>query len=244
MTDYRSWQYDELKQVGKDYGDPSEVEVYDSRHAQFRDVEKDNATILNSLNIETDHVLIDFGAGTGALAIQAGRRCAKVFAVDVSQAMLDYSRVKATDAGVANIEFHQGGFLTYSHGGDQVDAIVTCAAFHHLPDFWKSIALRRMNEMLKLDGKLYISDVIFGEHNALQNISQWIEKLAAAGGETLREDVETHIREEYSTFEWIMDGLLTRAGFRIETKNMHEGVVGNYLCTKESECAQEPISSD
>ena len=87
--------------------------------------------------------------------------------------------------------------------------------------------------MLRPGGRLYISDVIFEQDNVLQNISRWFDRLAAAGGAALREDVEMHVREEYSTFDWIMDGLLTRSGFRIEHKSIHEGVLGKYLCIRE-----------
>lgn len=235
MTRHLSWQYDEMKHIGRDYADPSEVDIYDSRHAQFRDVEQENGAILDLLGLKPEHVLLDLGAGTAALAIQAARRCARVYAVDISQAMLDFSKRKADEAGIANIVFLHGGFLSYDHDADPVDAIVTCVAFHHLPDFWKGIALHRMKAMLKEGGKLYISDVIFDEHDAVQNIDGWIDRLSELGGETLRGDMKAHLREEYSTYDWIMDGLLTRAGFRIETKNMRDGVLCGYLCAKEGE---------
>ena len=43
----------------------------------------------------------------------------------------------------------------------------------------------------------------------------------------------SHVREEYSTFDWIMDSLLSRAGFRVLSKEITEGVIGTYLCKKE-----------
>lgn len=49
-----------------------------------------------------------------------------------------------------NIEFIQSGFLTYEHQSEPVDLIFTKAALHHLPDFWKQIALLRLNQMLKM----------------------------------------------------------------------------------------------
>jgi putative AdoMet-dependent methyltransferase len=42
--------------------------------------------------------VIDFGSGTGIFAMQAARRCRKVVAVDVSQAMLELARSKAEQA--------------------------------------------------------------------------------------------------------------------------------------------------
>src|SRR3990172_3305564 len=135
-----SWRYDEFKQVGTDYSSKAEVEHYDWSHSKFRDMEAEGATILDLLQTRQDDVLIDFGSGTGTFAIQAARRCARVYAIDVSQAMLDFAAAKAIKAGRNNIEFHYAGFLTYEHNDSPADAVVTTYAFHHLPDFWKGVA--------------------------------------------------------------------------------------------------------
>lgn len=48
----------------------------------------------------------------------------------------------------------------------------------------------------------------------------------------LQDDAEMHFREEYSTYDWVMDGLLTRAGFAIDDKQLQDGVLGIYLCSR------------
>ena len=238
MKNYISWQYDEFKQVGKDYSLQAEVEVYDSSHADFRDLDKESSTVLDCLAVGINDVLIDFGAGTGTFAIHAARRCAKVYAVDVSEAMIDYAKAKAAKANLSNIVFCHGGFLTYEHENQAVDAIVSTFALHHLPDFWKGIALSRMSRMLKSSGQLFIKDVILEEGPVGKNIEVFIEKQATAGGEFLSKDAEGHFREEYSTYDWIMDGLLSRAGFAIKKKSVDAGIVGKYLCTRNVDGAQ------
>jgi len=232
MQDFHRWRYDEFKQVGKDYSNPEEVALYDASHAEFRDLEKESLGVLERLGIQPDDTVIDFGAGTGVFARQASKRCAKVYAVDVSPAMLTYAEKQAMLAGVSNIEFHHGGFLTYDHASAEVDAIVTTFAFHHLPDFWKGIALSRLHKMLKPGGQLYIADVILQETKPLDDIEQFIQKQATAGGDFLRDDAEVHFREEFSTYEWIMDGLLERAGFSIQRKEFPEPVLGVYVSTR------------
>ncbi len=230
MTDISSWQYDEFQQAGTDYNDPAEVEAYDSRHAQFRDVDAECRAILDALDLARESVLIEFGAGTGAFAIRAAGRCAKVHAIDTSQLMLDCAARKAEDAHAANISFHHAGFLTYEHQCRAADAVVTFMAFHHLPDFWKGIALGRMNRMLGMDGQLYIQDVVFTDKDAAVNVSRWVDCMAGIGGEKLRREIEDHIRQEYSTYDWIMEGLLARAGFAIKDKQIAHGVIGTYHC--------------
>ncbi|HAK60231.1 MAG TPA: SAM-dependent methyltransferase [Nitrospiraceae bacterium] len=233
MNNRITWLYNEFNQVGKDYSMPDEVAQYDARHADFRDVEQESIAVLDALGLGKNDVVIDFGSGTGTFAVQAALRCATVHAVDVSQAMLDNAKDKAEQAGVSNIAFHLGGFLTYEHDGPAVDCVVTTFAFHHLPDFWKGIALHRMNHMLKPGGRLFMHDAIIEENQAIENIAALIEKLASAGGNFLQEDAEAHFREEFSTYDWIMDGLLSRAGFVVESKNIQDGVLGTYYCRKQ-----------
>lgn len=57
------------------------------------------------------------------------------------------------EIGAGTDEFLPGGFLTYQHQGPPLDAVVTQIALHHLPDFWKQIALLRIFDMLKEGGK-------------------------------------------------------------------------------------------
>ncbi|MEC4684180.1 MAG: class I SAM-dependent methyltransferase [Nitrospirota bacterium] len=232
MRDRLTWQFNEFKQVGKDYSTPNEVEMYDSSHSEFRNIEQESIAVLDTLGIGENDVIIDFGSGTGTFAIQAALRCATVYAVDVSQAMIDYAKIKAEKAGVSNIVFCHSGFLAFESDGLAVDFITTTLAFHHLPDFWKGIALNRMYHMLKPGGQLFIHDAILEEHQAIENIASLIEKLAAAGGDFLQQDAEGHFREEFSTYDWIMDELLSRAGFVIKSKRIQEGVIGTYYCTK------------
>ena len=227
-----TWQYDEMKHVGKDYNNISEVEAYDVRHSKFRDVKKENELILNTLSVQKHDVIIEFGAETGSFAIQAARSCSKIYAVDVSQAMLDYAKNKAISNETTNIVFCHGGFLTYSHDEGPVDIIVTSTALHHLPDIWKAVALRRMNCMLKKGGKLFLSDVVFSYDNYEENITRWLARLEDIAGREIARDVEMHIKKEYSTFTWIMEGLLDKAGFEIDNVTYHEGVLAKYVCTK------------
>lgn len=95
MTSSHSWQYDEMQQAGLDYTDSARVQIYDAQHSQFRDVEKENEDIIECIGLTQHHRVLDMGTGTGAFALQAARCCERVYAVDVSRAMLDYASEKA-----------------------------------------------------------------------------------------------------------------------------------------------------
>jgi hypothetical protein len=105
-------------------------------------------------------------------------------------------------------------------------------ALHHLPDFWKQKALIRLQGMLKPNGRLFLADVVFTEKEYENNIQAWITRLASKMGEEMAEDISRHIRKEHSTFSWIMEGLLLRAGFRIDHVEYADGVLAKYFCTK------------
>jgi hypothetical protein len=86
--------------------------------------------------------------------------------------------------------------------------------------------------MLKPKGKLYIKDVVISEQNSLTNIQSFINNQAALGGNFLKEDAEIHFKEEFSTYDWIIEELLNRTGFKITSKKVELGLIAEYLCTK------------
>ena len=98
MRDLEFWRYDEFQQVGRDYGNLAEVEIYDSTQAAIRDVEAESNQALDLLGLASSDILIDFGSGTGTFALAAARRCGRVHAVDVSSAMIGYAKTKAIRA--------------------------------------------------------------------------------------------------------------------------------------------------
>ncbi len=230
----RNWQYDEMKHSGVDYSDPALVEEYDTKHQKFRDYKKGTETIIQILRISTESTIIDMGAGTGAFALNAAGYCKTIYAVDVSKAMLDYIRRKAEQAGIRNIIPCHGGFLTYNHLAEPADIMVCTGVLHHLPDFWKLIGLKRVAGMLKPKGKLFLFDVVFTGNmdNYDDRFDEWVLSIAKNVGEDFASELEAHIRDEYSTFDWIMEGILERSGFHIENTQYTDGFGANYICTK------------
>ncbi len=228
------WHYNEMKQVGTDYADSKEVEAYDARMQKIRDIRSEIDKILASLHITQDQTLLEIGCGTGEFAIASAGRCSNVIALDVSLPMLEFARQKAKKKNIKNIEFHNAGFLTYEHSGEQADAVVSQLALHHLPDFWKMIALRRVNSLLKDGGRFYLKDTVysFDVDGYKDFFDKFIENIRNAAGDDTVLDAETAVREEYSTPGWIMEGLLERAGFHIDKKEYFEGFMAVYECTK------------
>ncbi len=223
-----------MQQVGTDYTDSANVEAYDRQMQRLSDVKEETRAIIQSIDLKENETILEIGTGTGSFAIEAARHCAKVIAIDVSPKMLEYVQQKAQMKGITNIEFSHGGFLTYGHTGEPFDAIVSQLALHHLPDFWKMIALRRVFKMLKDGGKFYLKDTVYsfdvdGYKNFFDN---WIDGFKKVAGVELASDLEVSIREEYITLDWIMETLLKKAGFNIDEADYSEGFMAFYVCTK------------
>lgn len=148
--------------------------------------------------------------------------------------MLNVLKAKAGKQNITNIETHCAGFLTYHHEGKEVDKIVSKFALHHLPDFWKSIALLKMADILKTGGNLYLSDVVFNfdplDHES--SINNMIDDMHQATSESMVQETIIHIKDEFSTYDWIMDGLLEKAGFSIDSKIIEANNFLTYICSK------------
>lgn len=230
---FPAWYFDESDMAGVNFEDTAQVEVYD-RNQTASTPEKEQA-LVTRLGISAKHTVIDLGAGTGNFAIQAALAGASVHAVDISQAMITYAQSKAQKVGVTTIEFHQAGFLSYEHQDKPADFVVTKNAIHILPDFWKMTAFLRIAEMLKLNGMFYLRDVVFSfpPVDYETSINDWIRQVAKPEDEGwTAKDFEMHVREEHSTYEWIIEGMLTRAGFEILEASYSTPTYAEYLCLK------------
>ncbi len=208
-----AWEWNEFNQVGTDYESAAEVAAYDERMRQFRNVDLETAELLRLAAMPPGGHLLEIGTGTGALARRAASGGYRVTAIDISPAMLEYAATRAREENLANIEFVKAGFLTYDTAPNTFDAVVTGMAMHHLPDLWKMAALLRINKWLKIDGSFCLHDVVFAPQP--EQFNAYFEhatrqRLGASQSNFLR-----HVRQEYSTLDWIMTGLLERAGFKI-----------------------------
>ena len=88
-----------------------------------------------------------------------------------------------------------------------------------------------------MNGILYICDVVFNlnSNNYKSKIDNWVTGFEKMAGKELCSEVETHIRDEFSTFDWILEGMFTRAGFLIEKNRSSDGFVREYFCRKSNE---------
>jgi ubiquinone/menaquinone biosynthesis C-methylase UbiE len=224
------WFPDELARAGPEHLDRSYVAGY-ARKAGFDPT--DEVALLRELGLDKTHTLVDMGAGTGVLALATAEVCRRVVAVDVSSAMLAVARDEADRRGVTNVELVQEGFLTYQHEGEPADFVYSRNALHHLPDFWKAIALGRIAAFLRPGGILRVHDIVysFEPGEAWSALEAWFSGAAADPAEGwTRSELEEHVRDEHSTFSWLLEEMLERTGFEISEARYRGAVYAAYVC--------------
>jgi ubiquinone/menaquinone biosynthesis C-methylase UbiE len=231
-----SWVPDELATAGRENLDPVHVARYDNKE----DGDAAGETgMLFELGLPETPTVVDLGAGTGQFTLQVAKRAGRVVAVDVSPVMLEHLTAKLKLSGVRNVECVRAGFLTYEHTGPPADLVYSRYALHHLPDFWKAVALTRIAHYLKPGGVLRLSDVVYGfdPANTTASLERWIEENASTsvGDGWTRAELEEHVRDENSTFTWLLEPMILRAGFVIEDAAYSDDqIFAHYICRRNS----------
>lgn len=216
MTPKPDWMLDELAFAGRENLDSAHVARYDDKE----DAEAaSEVEVLRSLGMDASSVVVEFGSGTGQFTIAAAAVAERVVAVDPSPPMLARLRTKVVSQGLKNVDTVQSGFLGYEHAGRSADFVYSRYALHHLPDAWKAVALARIRAMMRPGGMFRLWDVVydFEPNEAPARFEQWCAQGGdGTEGEWSRAEFAEHIRDEHSTFTWLMEPMLEHSGFRIE----------------------------
>src|SRR5437763_8025118 len=149
----RDWYYNERRRIGRDSAVASIYDRHDDSDLRARGA-------LAMLDVKPGWRVADIGCGTGILACEAALMGAEVDAIDISPAMLALAKIQARDRKVA-IRTQSAGLLSFDYQPDSYDLIVSEFALHHLPDFWKSVALSRIFCALKPGSSFYLRDIVF-----------------------------------------------------------------------------------
>ena len=227
-----AWLLDEVASAGRENLDAGHVALYDEKADAAAG---DEVALLIGLGLDHRSHVVDLGAGTGQFTLAVAAHCARVVAVDVSPVMLQRLRANVTASAETNVEVVEGGFLTYRHRGPPADFVYSRWALHHLPDFWKALALHRMRTVLRSGGILRLCDVVysFDPSEADARLEEWCSTLpveAASDRAWVRADLEEHIRDEHSTFTWLLESMMERSGFRVERATYTpDGIFAEYV---------------
>jgi hypothetical protein len=103
-------------------------------------------------------------------------------------------------------------------------------------DFCKAQALVRLGRFMRPGAVLRLCDVAysFQPGEAEERIERW----CATGGSDIetdwsRAELEEHVRDEHSTFTWLLEPIIERAGFRIEDADYSpDGIFARYVARR------------
>ena len=118
--------------------------------------------VEKQIDLLSDKEILDFGGGTGLLALPLAKQAQSVTLVDISEKMLEQARLKAERQDIKNIHFLEQDLLE-NPLKQEFDLIVVCRVLHHMPDL--DAALSLFHQHLKEDGQLLLADFTKTEAN-------------------------------------------------------------------------------
>ena len=119
-------------------------------------------TVEKQIDLLSDKEILDFGGGTGLLALPLAKQAKSVTLVDISEKMLEQARLKAEQQDIKNIQFLEQDVLE-NPLEKEFDPIVVCRVLHHMPDL--DAALSLFHQHLRKDGQLLLADFTKTEAN-------------------------------------------------------------------------------
>ena len=227
----RDWYYTQRRRLGLDSAVASIYDRHDDSDIRAR-------AALTMLGLQRGWRIADIGCGNGVFACEAALLGAEVDAIDISPAMLALADLQARNRRVP-IRTRPTGLLSFAYEPNSYDLIVSEFTLHHLPDFWKAVALSRIFGALKPGANFYLRDIVFVSmpDGCERDVDQWAD-FSIKNHDFARDSVVAHMRDEYSTFGWVMEHMLTEVGFTLVSADYHAPMHGTYLLQKSKSDAQ------
>src|SRR5579859_2866176 len=221
----RDWYYNERGRIGLEPVVASIYDISEDSDARARQA-------LTMLGVKPGWRVADIGCGNGVFATEAALMGAEVDAIDISPAMLRLAEVYARDRR-APVRMQSAGLLSFAYQPSSYDLIVSEFTLHHLPDFWKAVAMSRIFAALKPGANFFLRDIVFVRtpDGTERDVEEWAE-FSITNHDFNRDSVVTHMRDEYSTFGWVIERMLTDAGFELTSADYHAPLHGTYLLRK------------
>ena len=185
-----------------------EAAQWDEVPRRVRMAEALGDAIIRHLNLNDKHVLMDFGTGTGLVALKLRSCVRKIIAADNSPGMLSVLKQKLEKHGITSVEPREWSVGQDASDLPAVDVIVSCMTLHHIKD--TTAVTRAFRDLLVPGGQIAIADLDeengdfhsnthATEHNGFnRNILQGIFEQAGFGS--------LHFHEAYTVVKPLPDG--------------------------------------
>jgi methyltransferase domain protein len=130
------------------------AEFFDSPKNQFL-ADLVNAEIKQQVSGLSTKSILDFGGGTGLIALPLAKQAKSVTLVDIAEKMLEQARIKVENQKLKNLHLIQQD-LVLKPLEQTFDLIIVSRVLHHMPNLDSSLAM--FKEHLTLGGQLFIAD--------------------------------------------------------------------------------------
>ena len=114
-----------------------------------------NAEIKQQVSELSTKSILDFGGGTGLIALPLAKQAKSVTLVDIAERMLEQARIKVENQKLENLHLIQQD-LVLKPLEQTFDLIIVSRVLHHMPNLDSSLAM--FKEHLTLGGQLFIAD--------------------------------------------------------------------------------------
>ena len=118
--------------------------------------------VEKQIDLLSDKEILDFGGGTGLLALPLAKQAKSVTLVDISEKMLEQARLKAEDQEIRNLQLFEQDLLV-NPLEQQFDLIVVSRVLHHMPDLDATLAM--FHHYLREKGQVLIADFVKTDTN-------------------------------------------------------------------------------
>jgi ubiquinone/menaquinone biosynthesis C-methylase UbiE len=135
----------------------SEAKTWDQNKDRVKVAIDIAGAMRENLHLDSRHLLLDFGTGTGLIALSLLPYVQRVIAVDTSQGMLDVLKGKLVESNIENIDPVYWDMERNSAALPEVDVIVSAMTLHHIKDI-ANIAKIFFNALVP-GGQIAIADL-------------------------------------------------------------------------------------
>lgn len=169
--------------------------------------------------LKDSDIVIDYGCGSGILAIQLAKFVKEIHGLDISSKMIESAEQRAKGNNIENISFAHTTIFDERYKRESYDVVLAFNILHLLED--SSKAVQRINELLK-PGGLFISETAsLGEAKSFVNFIISII-------------IKMRILPKVNKLKFAdLENLITKEGFQvIETEVLGEGISTYYVVAR------------
>jgi len=113
--------------------------------------------------LNKDDSILDFGCGTGLIAIGLAGNVKNILAIDTSSALIEIAKNNTSERNIKNIEHSCSSLFDQQYKDNSFDAILVLYIFHLLEDL--PSVMKRLHQLLKPEGIVISSTPCMGDKN-------------------------------------------------------------------------------